>query len=121
VNDNTQNNLSRIKEEIKELLEQKNKLTKDLNDLKQVMDKNEPQKKEELDKAFESVSKDMGKIFKLMLKDCDARLVKKDKDDINKGIQVEVCFSGYWNTNLSTLSGGQKSFMVVSLIFAMLK
>lgn len=121
VNDSTQANLSRIKDEIKECLDHQKKLTKDLTDLKMVIEKNEPEKKKELDQAFEKVSKDMGKIFKMLLKDCDARLVKKDKNNINAGIKVEVCFSGHWDNSLTQLSGGQKSFLVVSLIFAMLK
>jgi len=86
VNDSTQANLSRIKDDIKECLEQKKKLTKDLLDLRKVIADNEPEKKKELDQAFEKVSKDMGKIFQMLLKDCDARLVKKDKANINAGI-----------------------------------
>mmetsp|Transcript_53630 Transcript_53630/g.45032 ORF Transcript_53630/g.45032 Transcript_53630/m.45032 type:complete len:233 (+) Transcript_53630:2740-3438(+) len=121
VNDNIQTILSTMKEEIKELNEKRDELTKDLRDLLDIIDKNEPLKRAELNKAFKEVSDYMGEIFQILLPDSDAKLEMKDKNDITQGIKVRICFNGDWNYNLSTLSGGQKSFMVVSLIFAMLK
>jgi len=121
VNDDVQSNISRMKDEISELKSQQKILTKDLIDLKRVIETNEPMKKAELNRAFSQVSADMGKIFKILLKDSDAKLTKIDPDDIMKGLKVNICFNGHWNENLTTLSGGQKSFLVVSLIFAMLK
>lgn len=110
-----------MKDEINDLNEKRDILNKDLKDLLEIIAKNEPLKKKELSAAFKEVSDNMGAIFKILLPDADAKLEMLDPKDIDKGLKVRVCFNGDWNYNLGTLSGGQKSFLVVSLIFAMLK
>jgi len=121
VNENVQSLLSKMKDEINDLNEKRDILTKDLRDLMHIIDTNEPLKKNELSKAFREVSASMGQIFRILLPDADAKLEMVNASDIDKGLRVRVCFNGDWNYNLGTLSGGQKSFLVVSLIFAMLK
>lgn len=110
-----------MKDEIQDLNEKRDILIKDLRDLLDIIAKNEPLKKKELSLAFKEVSDNMGAIFRILLPDADAKLEMLDPQDIDKGIKVRVCFNGDWNYHLGTLSGGQKSFLVVSLIFAMLK
>jgi len=86
-----------MKDEINDLNEKRDILTKDLRDLMHIIDTNEPLKKNELSKAFREVSASMGQIFRILLPDTDAKLEMVDQNDIDRGLRVRVCFNGDWN------------------------
>jgi structural maintenance of chromosome 2 len=52
------------------------------------------------------VDKFCGEIYKTLLPGSGAKLVPVDDNDINKGLQLKVSFSGAWKDSLSELSGG---------------
>lgn len=72
--------------------------------------------------TFEVIKENFKITFKELFKGGKADLVLTDKDDIlNTGIDIIACPPGKKLTTISLLSGGEKTFTAISLLFAILK
>ena len=92
-----------------------NKLKKVIQDMTKIM-------KEQFEEQFKTINKNFGKVFKELFGGGKAELKLTDEQDIlNCGIEIEVQPPGKKLQNMSLLSGGERAFTAIALLFAILK
>lgn len=102
--------------------EQKEDLLTAKLDLEKVILKIDKTMKEKFKEEFYKINKNFEEIFKILFNGGQASLVIEDEDDIlNSGIEIKAMPPGKKLQNLSSLSGGERSLIAVSLLFAILK
>ena len=93
----------------------KNRLIKLINDLTGTM-------QEIFAQSFREINRNFGEIFRELFGGGEARLELTDNEDIlNCGINIFVQPPGKIIKNLSSLSGGEQSFVAIAIYFAILK
>ena len=98
-----------------DLAEAKNTLIEIINDMDQVM------KKEFLD-TFNIINSNFEETFRELFKGGKAHLELTDKDNLlETGIEIIASPPGKTLKNIRLLSGGEKTFTAISLLFAILK
>lgn len=76
----------------------------------------------EFKKTFEIINKNFNDTFKELFRGGNASLKLTDPDNIlETGIEIDACPPGKKLKNISLLSGGEKTFTAISLLFAILK
>jgi len=71
--------------------------------------------------TFEQIRKEFKLVFREMFRGGDAELILTDPDNIlETGIEIKAVPSGKTMKSLSLLSGGEKTFTAISLLFAIL-
>ena len=92
-----------------------NKLKKVIQDMTKIM-------KEQFEKNFKIINKNFGETFKELFGGGKAELKLTDEENILEcGIDIEVQPPGKKLQNMSLLSGGEKAFTAIALLFAILK
>ena len=92
-----------------------NKLKKVIQDMTKIM-------KEQFETQFKVINKNFGEVFKELFGGGKAELTLTDEQDIlNCGIEIEVQPPGKKLQNMSLLSGGERAFTAIALLFAILK
>ena len=92
-----------------------NKLKKVIQDMTKIM-------KEQFAEQFKIIDKNFGEVFKELFGGGKAELKLTDEEDIlNCGIEIEVQPPGKKLQNMSLLSGGERAFTAIALLFAILK
>ena len=92
-----------------------NKLRKIISDMTSIM-------KEEFKEKFEIINKNFGEVFKELFGGGNASLTLADEDNILEcGIEITVQPPGKKLQNMMLLSGGEKAFTAIALLFAILK
>ena len=92
-----------------------NKLRKIIQDMTKIM-------KEQFEKQFKTINKNFGEVFKELFGGGKAELKLTDEEDIlNCGIEIEVQPPGKKLQSMSLLSGGERAFTAIALLFAILK
>ena len=78
--------------------------------------------KKELKESFELINNNFKETFKELFKGGNASLILTDPTNIlESGVEIEACPPGKTLKNISSLSGGEKTFTAISLLFAILK
>ena len=78
--------------------------------------------KEQFIKQFETINKDFGDVFKELFGGGRASLILEDeKNALECGIEIVVQPPGKKLQNMTLLSGGERAFTAIALLFAMLK
>ena len=78
--------------------------------------------KEQFKKQFEIINKNFGEVFKELFGGGNATLTLADEDNILEcGIDITVQPPGKKLQNMMLLSGGEKAFTAIALLFAILK
>ena len=91
------------------------KLKKVIQDMTKIM-------KEQFEKQFKVINKNFGEVFKELFGGGKAELKLTDEENILEcGIDVEVQPPGKKLQNMTLLSGGEKAFTAIALLFAILK
>lgn len=91
------------------------KLRKVIQDMTKIM-------KEQFEKQFKVINKNFGEVFKELFGGGKAELKLTDEENILEcGIEIEVQPPGKKLQNMSLLSGGEKAFTAIALLFAILK
>ena len=91
------------------------KLKKVIQDMTKIM-------KEQFETQFKVINKNFGEVFKELFGGGKAELKLTDEEDIlNSGIEIEVHPPGKKLQNMSLLSGGERAFTAIALLFAILK
>ncbi|KRY08260.1 Structural maintenance of chromosomes protein 2 [Trichinella patagoniensis] len=106
--------------DVTDLIRKRKVVYKDRQHLEDVMNLMQEKKREAVAVALEQVNEDFGQIFSMLLPGANAKLVRISEEDILAGLEVKVAFGDAWKESLTELSGGQRSLIALSLIFAML-
>ena len=78
--------------------------------------------KEQFTKQFEIINKDFGEVFKELFGGGKASIVLEDEKNVLEcGIEIVVQPPGKKLQNMTLLSGGERAFTAIALLFAMLK
>lgn len=98
----------------------------DLNDAKKnllgIIDEMQTVMKEKFSVAFEMIKEEFKKVFVDLFGGGVAKIYLADESDIlNSGIEIEVQPPGKKLQNLTLLSGGERAFSAIALLFAVLK
>jgi len=110
-----------IEKQYETLLKRKDIVIKDKQTLEGTINQLDKKKKEALMQVWKKVNSDFGDIFKTLLPHARARLQLINSTDITEGIEFKVSFNGIDKESLSELSGGQRTLIALSFIFALLK
>jgi len=110
-----------IEKQYETLLQRKEIVMKDKTRLAQTITQLDTKKRDALLEVWHKVNIDFGDIFKTLLPHARARLELIDPKDITEGIEFKVSFNGIDKESLSELSGGQRTLIALSFIFALLK
>ncbi len=111
----------RINNRYEFLNKQKNDLHDAEDTLLEIIDEMDSIMKERFIKTFEEVKKEFKKVFKELFKGGTAELILTDPDNLlETGIEIEAVPSGKNLKSISLLSGGEKTFTAISLLFAIL-
>ena len=98
-----------------DLEEASNKLRKVINEITNTM-------KEQFTEQFKIINKNFGEVFKELFGGGKAELILSDEANIlESGIEIEVQPPGKKLQNMMLLSGGEKAFTAIALLFAILK
>ena len=104
------------------LMTQKEDLTKAENTLLDIIDEMDKVMISEFTKTFKIIKDNFVMTFKELFKGGTADLKLTDPDNIlETGIEIVACPPGKKLTTISLLSGGEKTFTAISLLFAILK
>ena len=111
----------RIKSRFDFLVEQKEDLTSSINELQDIIVKMEEKMKERLTTTFKKIEEQFSLVFKKMFKGGRGILKLTDPDNIlESGIMIIAEPPGKKLSNISLLSGGEKTLTAISLLFAIL-
>lgn len=92
-----------------------NKLRKVISDMTSIM-------KEQFEKQFKAINKNFGEVFSELFGGGKAELTLVDPENILEcGIEIQVQPPGKKLQNMTLLSGGEKAFTAIALLFAILK
>ena len=92
-----------------------NKLRKVIQDMTKIM-------KEQFETQFKIINKNFGEVFKELFGGGKAELKLTDEENIlESGIEIEAQPPGKKLQNMTLLSGGEKAFTAIALLFAILK
>ena len=111
-----------VKERFEFLSKQKADLEKSKVNLNSIIDSMEDLMKEHFQAQFGEINESFGKVFTELFGGGRGRLYLSEPDRIlESGIEIEVQLPGKGMQNLSLYSGGEKSFIAIALLFAILR
>ena len=111
----------RINERYNFLTKQKEDLENAKNTLLEIVDELDSVMKDKFIKTFEEIRQEFKKVFVDMFKGGEAELILTEPDNIlETGIEIQAVPTGKKLKSLSLLSGGEKTFTAISLLFAIL-
>ena len=112
----------RISERYEFLLKQQNDLVEAEKTLISIIDDMDKVMEKEFINTFKIISKNFEDTFKELFRGGEAHLELTNKNDVLKtGIEIIASPPGKTLKNISLLSGGEKTFTAISLLFAILK
>ena len=111
----------RVNERYNFLTSQKDDLLNAKDTLLNIIDEMDEVMKSKFVTTFNSINIEFGKVFKNLFKGGNAYLVLTDPDNIlESGVEIKACPPGKKLQSISLLSGGEKTFTAISLLFAIL-
>lgn len=111
-----------VKERYEFMTTQKNDLEKSKTDLLEIIDSMEELMEEHFGTQLESINKSFSEVFTELFGGGSGRLYLSDPENIlESGIEIEVQLPGKGLQNINLYSGGEKSFIAIALLFAILK
>lgn len=122
VNLNAPEEYDKVSERYEFLNSQKEDLNRAENTLLEIIEQLDQVMKEEFSKTFEIIRKNFQITFKELFKGGQADLRLTDpKNMLETGVEIVASPPGKKLTTISLLSGGEKTFTAISLLFAILK
>ncbi len=104
------------------LCEQRLDLEDSISKLKKVIDEMTETMKKQFSEQFKVINKNFGEVFTELFGGGKAELILADKDNILEcGIEIAVQPPGKKLQNMMLLSGGERAFTAIALLFAILK
>ncbi|TXG70663.1 hypothetical protein EZV62_005598 [Acer yangbiense] len=120
VNKKVMTMFEKAEDEYNDLMSKKSIIENDKSKIKKVIEELVEKKKETLKVTWVKVNKDFGSIFSTLLPGMMAKLEPPEGCSFLDGLEVCVAFGSVWKQSLSELSGGQRSLLALSLILALL-
>jgi len=112
----------RVSERYEFLIHQQEDLSKAETTLLEIIEEMDKVMKQEFMNTFKIICENFSNTFKELFKGGHAELVLTDKNNIlETGIEINACPPGKKLKSISLLSGGEKTFTAISLLFAILK
>ena len=122
VNVDAINEYKEIKERYDFMSEQRLDLENSSNKLKNVISDMTDTMKKQFSEQFKIINKNFGEVFTELFGGGKAELILADKENILEcGIEIEVQPPGKKLQNMMLLSGGERAFTAIALLFAILK
>lgn len=122
VNINAPQEYEQISTRYEFLISQREDLINAENTLLEIIKEMDTVMTREFKKTFEVINKNFEETFKELFKGGNASLKLTDPENmLETGIEIEACPPGKKLKNISLLSGGEKTFTAISLLFAILK
>ena len=111
-----------VKERFEFLSTQKSDLESSKENLLKIIDSMEELMEEHFEEQFNSINESFAQVFTELFGGGRGRLSLSDPDNIlESGIEIEVQLPGKGLQNINLYSGGEKSFIAIALLFAILK
>ncbi len=111
-----------VEERFNFLTEQKNDLDKSKADLNEIISSMEELMEEHFNKQFAQINESFGFVFKELFGGGKGRLyLSEPNNSLESGIEIEVQLPGKGLQNINLYSGGEKSFIAIALLFAILR
>lgn len=111
-----------VKERYEFMSEQKKDLEKSKENLTEIISSMEELIEEHFGEQFNEINKSFSEVFRELFGGGRGRLYLSDPDNIlESGIEIEVQLPGKGLQNINLYSGGEKSFIAIALLFAILK
>ena len=111
-----------VKERYEFMTSQKADLEKSKDNLIKIIDSMEELMKEHFGEQFTEINKAFSEVFTELFGGGRGRLYLSDPDNVlTSGIEIEVQLPGKGLQNLNLYSGGEKSFIAIALLFAILR
>lgn len=111
-----------VKERYEFMAEQKKDLEKSKDNLTEIIASMEELIEEHFGEQFNEINKSFSEVFTELFGGGKGRLYLSDPDNIlESGIEIEVQLPGKGLQNINLYSGGEKSFIAIALLFAILK
>ncbi len=111
-----------VKERYEFMTSQKADLEKSRDNLVKIIDSMEDLMKEHFSEQFTEINKAFSEVFTELFGGGNGRLYLSDPDNLlTSGIEIEVQLPGKGLQNINLYSGGEKSFIAIALLFAILK
>lgn len=122
INMNAPEEYERVAERYEFLIKQQEDLSEAENTLLQIIDELDEVMEQEFLKTFKDIQKNFEETFIELFKGGQAKLELTDKDNLlETGIEIIASPPGKSLKSISLLSGGEKTFTAISLLFAILK
>ena len=116
------NRYKEMKERYDFLSEQRYDLENAMNKLKKVISEMTETMKTQFTEQFKIINKNFGEVFKELFGGGKAELILADESNVLEcGIEIEVQPPGKKLQSMSLLSGGERAFTAIALLFAILK
>ncbi len=111
-----------VKERYEFLTNQKSDLEESKSNLIKIIDSMEELMEEQFEEQFNSINVSFSEVFKELFGGGQGKLHLSDPDNVlESGIEIEVQLPGKGLQNINLYSGGEKSFIAIALLFAILK
>ena len=122
VNEMAPQEYERVSERYEFLIHQQEDLSKAETTLLEIIEDMDSVMKSEFLKTFKIIRENFSITFKELFKGGTAELKLTDSNNVlETGIEIEACPPGKTLKSISLLSGGEKTFTAISLLFAILK
>jgi len=124
VNQNAEEDYNLLFERYSEMQTQKNDLDQGISDLTTVLNDLRDAMQKQFDDGFNEINANFTQIFKELFGGgkAEMQLDYTDCDDpLNAGIEIVACPPGKKLTKISLLSGGERAFTAIAILFAILK
>ncbi len=124
VNQNAEEDYDNLFVRYSEMQTQKQDLEKGIADLSTVLGDLKEQMQKQFDEGFREINKNFSQIFKELFGGgkAEMQLDYTDCDDpLNAGIDIVACPPGKKLTKISLLSGGERAFTAIAILFAILR
>ncbi len=124
VNQNAEEDYDNLLARYTEMQTQKEDLDKGIADLTSVLNDLRDAMQKQFDEGFNDINKNFTQIFKELFGGgkAEMQLDYTDCDDpLNAGVEIIACPPGKKLTKISLLSGGERAFTAIAILFAILK
>lgn len=124
VNQNAEADYDELNARYTDMKMQKEDLEKGIADLKSVLEKLRDEMQRKFDEGFNEINANFTQIFKELFGGGKAEMqldYTECDDPLNAGIEIVACPPGKKLTKISLLSGGERAFTAIAILFAILK